>query len=166
MARRISEKEPIRNQSPYQTSSQVFRKGESLISEVLKLTRVIEVVRTLPTQSKLVLLSVLLLSKERDNNISTGEAYSVYKQMCRDIGVDILTQRRITDLISELDMLGIVNAMVVSKGRYGRTKEISSSIPVDNTKNVIMEDCRLKPLDTFVPALVTKQLRLSSVNDT
>jgi cell division control protein 6 len=30
--------------------------------------------------------------------------------------------------MSELDMLGIVNAVVVSKGRYGRTKEISLSV--------------------------------------
>jgi cell division control protein 6 len=80
--------------------------------------------------------------------------------MCHNIGADILTQRRITDLISELDMLGIVNAMVVSKGRYGRTKEISSSIPVDNTKSVLMEDYRLKPLDTFIPNTIATQVKL------
>jgi cell division control protein 6 len=132
------------------------RKAQSKIEQ----DRVVEVVRTLPTQSKLVLLSVLLLSKERHTNISTGEVYSAYKQMCHNIGADILTQRRITDLISELDMLGIVNAMVVSKGRYGRTKEISSSIPVDNTKSVLMEDYRLKPLDTFIPNTITTQVKL------
>ncbi|MCK4531659.1 MAG: cell division control protein Cdc6, partial [Candidatus Aenigmarchaeota archaeon] len=29
-----------------------------------------------------------------------------------------------SDLISELDVFGVVNAKVVSKGRYGRTREI------------------------------------------
>ncbi len=71
--------------------------------------------------------------------------------MCNDIGSDILTQRRITDLISELDMLGIINAMVVSKGRYGRTKEISLSVPMSDTKGVLMEDYRLKPLENYQP---------------
>lgn len=47
--------------------------------------------------------------------------------------------------MSELDMLGIVNAVVVSKGRYGRTKEISLSVPVENTRKVLLEDYRLKP---------------------
>jgi cell division control protein 6 len=36
-----------------------------------------------------------------------------------------LTQRRISDLIAELDMLGVINAKVISKGRYGRTRQIS-----------------------------------------
>ena len=124
--------------------------------------RVVEVVRTLPTQSKLVLLSVLLLSKIRSNNVSTGETYTIYKQMCNDIGSDILTQRRITDLISELDMLGIINAMVVSKGRYGRTKEISLSVPMSDTKGVLMEDYRLKPLENYQP----DPLIIQSIRDT
>jgi cell division control protein 6 len=69
--------------------------------------------------------------------------------MCRMIGIEILTQRRVTDLISELDMMGILNATVVSKGRYGRTKEISLSVPSESTKRVLFEDYRLKPLEDF-----------------
>jgi len=37
---------------------------------------------------------------------------------------EILTQRRISDIIAEFDMLGLINARVVSKGRQGRTREI------------------------------------------
>jgi cell division control protein 6 len=40
-----------------------------------------------------------------------------------------LTQRRISDIIAELDMLGMINAKVISKGRYGRTREICLAIP-------------------------------------
>lgn len=138
----------------------VEEKHVRVAQEKIENDRVVEVVRTLPTQSKLVLLSVLLLSKIRNNNVSTGEAYTIYKQMCNDIGSDILTQRRITDLISELDMLGIINAMVVSKGRYGRTKEISLSVPMSNTKGVLMEDYRLKPLEDYKPDPLIIQSRL------
>lgn len=138
----------------------VEEKHVRIAQEKIENDRVVEVVRTLPTQSKLVLLSVLLLSKIRKNNVSTGEAYTVYKHMCNDIGSDILTQRRITDLISELDMLGIINAMVVSKGRYGRTKEISLSVPLSDTKGVLMEDYRLKPLENYQPDLLIVQSRL------
>lgn len=118
--------------------------------------RVVEVVKTLPTQSKLVLLSAVMLNNVGDSNITTGEAYNIYKQMCRIIGIDILTQRRVTDLISELDMLGILNATVVSKGRYGRTKEISLSVPTESTSRVLFEDYRLKQLEGFKPPNQTK----------
>ncbi len=89
----------------------------------IELDRVVEVVRTLPTQSKIVLFAIILLEKNGVRNINTGEVFNIYKRLCEEIDADILTQRRVTDLISELDMLGIVNAVVVSKGRYGRTKK-------------------------------------------
>jgi cell division control protein 6 len=34
----------------------------------------------------------------------------------------------VSDLIGELDMLGIIATNVVSKGRYGRTREVSLAI--------------------------------------
>ena len=43
--------------------------------------------------------------------------------------METLTQRRVGDIIAEFDMLGLINATVISKGRYGRTKEIKLSIP-------------------------------------
>jgi cell division control protein 6 len=124
--------------------------------EKIETDRIVEVVKTLPSQSKLVLLSAVLLNNNAEGNITTGEAYNIYKQMCRMIGIDILTQRRVTDLISELDMLGILNATVISKGRYGRTKEISLSVPTDSTRKVLFEDYRLKPLEGYQPPNQTK----------
>jgi len=124
--------------------------------EKIEIDRIVEVVRTLPSQSKLVLLSVVHLGHNGDSSLTTGEAYNIYKQMCRIIGIEVLTQRRVTDLISELDMMGILNATVVSKGRYGRTKEISLSVPTGSTKRVLFEDYRLKPLEVYKPPSQTK----------
>ena len=73
--------------------------------EKIETDRIIEVVRTLPSQSKLVLLSVVLLDHNVDGSLTTGEAYNTYKQMCRIIGIEVLTQRRVTDLISESSAL-------------------------------------------------------------
>lgn len=117
--------------------------------EKIEMDRIVEVVRTLPSQSKLILLSVVLLGHNGNSSLTTGEAYNIYKQMCKIIGIEILTQRRVTDLISELDMLGILNATIVSKGRYGRTKEISLSVPPESTSRVLFEDYRLKPLENY-----------------
>ncbi|WP_435365270.1 Cdc6/Cdc18 family protein [Haloarchaeobius sp. DYHT-AS-18] len=117
----------------------------------IELDRVVEVVRTLPTQSKLVLFAIILLEKNGVHNINTGEVFNIYKRLCEEIDADVLTQRRVTDLISELDMLGIVNAVVVSKGRYGRTKEISLSVPIDETEAVLMSDSRLGDIENIQP---------------
>jgi len=117
----------------------------------IELDRVVEVVRTLPTQSKIVLFAIILLEKNGVHNINTGEVYNIYKRLCEEIDADVLTQRRVTDLISELDMLGIVNAVVVSKGRYGRTKEISLSVPVEETEAVLLSDSRLGDIENAQP---------------
>ncbi|GAA0294119.1 Cdc6/Cdc18 family protein [Halarchaeum salinum] len=117
----------------------------------IELDRVVEVVRTLPTQSKLVLFAIMMLEKHGVHNINTGEVYNIYKTLCDEIDADVLTQRRVTDLISELDMLGIVNAVVVSKGRYGRTKEINLSVPIDETEAVLQADSRLGDIENVTP---------------
>jgi cell division control protein 6 len=77
--------------------------------------------------------------------------FNIYKRLCGEIDADVLTQRRVTDLISELDMLGIVNAVVVSKGRYGRTKEISLSVPIDETEAVLLSDSRIGEVEEAQP---------------
>jgi cell division control protein 6 len=77
--------------------------------------------------------------------------FNIYKRLCEEIDADVLTQRRVTDLISELDMLGIVNAIVVSKGRYGRTKEISLSVPLDETEAVLLSDSRVGEVEDAQP---------------
>ena len=117
----------------------------------IELDRVVEVVRTLPTQSKIVLFSIILLEKNGVHNINTGEVFNIYKRLCEEIDADVLTQRRVTDLISELDMLGIVNAVVVSKGRYGRTKEMGLSVPLDETEAVLLSDSRLGDIENVQP---------------
>ncbi|MFB6120916.1 MAG: Cdc6/Cdc18 family protein [Halobacteriaceae archaeon] len=117
----------------------------------IELDRVVEVVRTLPTQSKLVLYAIILLERNGVHNINTGEVFNIYKRLCEEIDADVLTQRRVTDLISELDMLGIVNAVVVSKGRYGRTKEISLSVPREETETVLLTDSRLSEVEDVQP---------------
>ena len=40
-----------------------------------------------------------------------------------------LTQRRFSDMVSFMDVYGLLNARVTSKGRYGKTREISGALP-------------------------------------
>ena len=94
--------------------------------------RVLEQVNSQPKQFKLTLYSIFSVCSNTNNNghpIFTGDIYEVYKDACQSCGLKPLTQRRVSDIIAELDMLGIINAKVISKGRYGRTREIRLAIP-------------------------------------
>ena len=97
--------------------------------------RVLDIITTQPKQSQAALYSILSL-QSKGEAILTGQIYDIYKKLCNQTGLKTLTQRRIGDIIAELDMLGIINAKVISKGRYGRTREISLSTP-DSTNNKI-----------------------------
>ncbi|MFH1276668.1 MAG: orc1/cdc6 family replication initiation protein [Candidatus Woesearchaeota archaeon] len=80
-----------------------------------------------PKQFHCVLYSILLFSGQR-KNFFTGEVYEVYKDVCKKSNQNVLTQRRLSDILAELDMLGIINAKIISKGRYGRMREISLAV--------------------------------------
>ncbi len=102
-----------------------------LAEEKIEINRISELVKTLPTQSKLLIYSIFQLIEKTKSKLETGEIYEKYKDLCNINNTSILTQRRISDLISELDMLGLINARLISKGRHGRTREIYSTIPND-----------------------------------
>ncbi len=78
----------------------------------MELDCVSEAIRTLPSQSKLVLMCVVVLNECGMERLTTGDVYEKYKDMSRVVGLTVLTQRRITDLLSELDMMGIIHAKV------------------------------------------------------
>jgi cell division control protein 6 len=78
--------------------------------EKMEKDRLIEAIIKQPKQSQVVLYAIMSYYEERDEPASTGDIYEIYKVLCNSIGLKKLTQRRISDLISELDMLGIINA--------------------------------------------------------
>jgi len=98
--------------------------------------KVLEIVNMQPKQQQAVLFSIISLEGSKDDKIFTGEVYEVYKKVCLKAGVRPLTQRRVSDILFEFDMLGLINTKVISKGRYGRTRDISISIPKSTEQKI------------------------------
>ncbi len=113
--------------------------------------RVVEALKNLPVHSKLVLLGVYLLVKAEIANAITGEIYEIYCELCEQAGLAPLTQRRVSGLINELDVIGLLNTQVISMGRHGRTKKIRLGVPRGIIRNVFLEDERLGCLITYSP---------------
>lgn len=98
--------------------------------------KIFDIVTTQPKQHQIALYSLLKLAIQRDSSIYTSEVYNIYKDVCTEIGIKPLTTRRLLDIIGEFDMLGLINTKVISKGRYGRTKEISIAIPQSSWEKI------------------------------
>ncbi|MBW3023005.1 ORC1-type DNA replication protein [Candidatus Woesearchaeota archaeon] len=104
--------------------------------EKVERDRIVDIVLTQPKQFQATLYSIILLSSKKKTIVETGELYNLYRKICTETTIRPLTQRRVSDVVSELDMLGIINARVISKGRYGRTREISLAINAETESKI------------------------------
>ncbi|MEM1588799.1 MAG: ORC1-type DNA replication protein [Candidatus Bathyarchaeia archaeon] len=135
------------------------RKGASMVTEehvreaekLIEHNRVVEAVANLTLHSKLVMLSVLHLVRANGYKAITGEIYEVYTELCGELGITPLTQRRVSTLVNELDALGLINAQVTSMGRYGRTKKIRLEVTRTLIKEAFSSDSRLGRLIEYEP---------------
>lgn len=105
-------------------------------SEKMEHDRVEEAIRSLPVQNKAILLAV----SRFEGGTNTGELYIAYSNLCKRVSIEVLTQRRVSGILAELDLLGLIEASVVSKGRRGRTKRIQLLIGVQTLEKTLAED--------------------------
>ena len=112
-----------------EASSKIKISHIDLANSKIERDKILDIIETEPKQFQLVLYSIFLLSDKSKDTIYTGDIYNAYQKLCKQVRVDVLTQRRVSDILAEFDMLGIINARVISKGRQGRTREIKLSIP-------------------------------------
>jgi cell division control protein 6 len=128
-------------------SEDYIRKAEKRIEQ----DRVIEALKNLPLHSKLVLCSVYLLNKTHARQAITGDIYEIYHELCHQSNITPLTQRRVSGLINELDVVGLLNAQIVNMGRYGRTKKIHLAIAFNQLRDVFANDAGFKRLICYTP---------------
>ena len=112
-----------------ESSGQLTEREVDLAEERIELDKSEELIQSLATQQYLALLACYGSFEGGVRKISTGEAYEVYRRICERESTSALSQRRFSDIIGFLDLYGLVNARVVTKGRYGNTREISSALP-------------------------------------
>lgn len=143
-------------QAEREDSPQITEKHLREAQRILELNRTEELIKGFTTQKKIVLLSLL---KNETANIenTTGGVYDLYRKICQLCGLDILTPRRITDILSELGTVGIANVKIFSRGRYGSTKQITLTAPFEIIEKALMEDEMLSPAKNFSPKTHTQK---------
>jgi cell division control protein 6 len=118
--------------------------------------RVTEALSSLPLHSRILLISVMQLENTRKESSVTGDVYEVYRELCGAGSVEPLTQRRVSGLLNELDIMGVLNARVVSFGRYGRTKKIRLGVEARSVTASFNGDEMVRGLLTYVPRSVLR----------
>ena len=113
-----------------------------------------ELVNNLPSQMKLILYSILRLDiinkkKKSARPINTGEIYRMYNILSKKVNIKILTQRRVADIITELESFGIISTRVISKGRGGRTRDIKISSSHEELLKILHKDDFICSLSNF-----------------
>jgi cell division control protein 6 len=96
-----------------------------MANQKIEKDKMLDIIQSEPRQFQLVLKAIMDLDGRKDfGSIFTGDVYNFYQEVCEKTKNEVLTQRRVSDILGEFDMLGIINARVISKGRQGRTREI------------------------------------------
>lgn len=76
----------------------------------------------------------------------TGGIYAAYRSLCRKVGEKELTQRRITQMLSDMDLLGIVDGRLASQGTHGRTKKYTLTVSPETVKRTFARDEALRDI--------------------
>ncbi len=97
--------------------------------------------KSFPLHEKLVLIAIM-----KANGSSTGEIYSSYKNLCKAVGKDELTQRRITQMLSEIELSGIISGRLIHQGIHGRTKKYKLTISSEMIKKSFKDELTLQDI--------------------
>ena len=91
--------------------------------------------RSYPLHEKLLIIAVMKAS-----GFSTGEIYTAYKSLCKVIRQKELTQRRITQMLSDVELSGIITGRIIHQGIHGRTKKYKLTISPEMVKNTFKDE--------------------------
>jgi len=122
-------------------SKKIYLKHIDEANSKIERDKILDVISSEPKQFQYVLHSIICLSEKKgDESFFTGDVYNFYYDLCLKNKSEVLTQRRVGDIIQEFDMLGIINVRVISKGRGGRMREIKLAIAknlIEKAKEII-----------------------------
>ena len=83
---------------------------------------------------------LLVITIMKSPNISTGDVYSGYKSLCKSTQQNTLTQRRVTQMLNEIELSGLISSKMIHQGIHGNTKKFSLTITSDLVKNTLKPD--------------------------
>ncbi|KAG0511530.1 MAG: ORC1-type DNA replication protein [Nitrosopumilales archaeon] len=91
--------------------------------------------RSYPLHEKLLVIAVM-----KSSGTSTGEIYTCYKNLCKAVGQKELTTRRVNQMLSDIELSGIITGRIVHQGIHGNTKKFKLEISPNMVKETFKSD--------------------------
>ena len=125
-----------RTQAPNVTEEHI-----RMAAEKIEENKEVVALRSYPLHEKLLIMAIM-----KSSEISTGEVYSTYKNLCKEIRQKELTQRRVTQMLSEIEMSGIITGRIVHQGTHGNTKKYRITVSPDMVKTTFKDEILLQDI--------------------
>lgn len=122
-------------------SDKVREEHIRIASQTMEEDKEVTALRSYPLHEKLLIVAVMKAS-----GLSTGEIYSAYKSLCKTIRQKELTQRRVTQMLSEIEMSGIISGKIIHQGIHGRTKKFALTISPETVKETFRDEATLEDI--------------------
>ncbi len=92
-------------------------------SQKIEENKEVAALQSYPLHEKLLIIAVM-----KTSGLSTGEIYTTYKNLCKVVGQRELTTRRVTQMLSDVELSGIISGRIIHQGIHGRTKKFKLEI--------------------------------------
>ena len=110
--------------------------------------RYLTLIQSAPMQLQAAMSAIIEATRQsKGKAVMTGEAYDAYKSFCTSVDLRVLTCRAFSDLIAELDIYSLLRSRIISRGRYGRSREIVLDLPsglVEKIKTSILMNFEIR----------------------
>ena len=124
-----------------QQSETVKEEHMRTASQKMEEDKEVTALKSYPLHEKLLIISVMKAS-----GLSTGEIFLAYKNLCKAIRQKELTQRRVTQMLGEIEMSGIISGRIVHQGIHGRTKKFTLTISPETVKDTFKNEVTLEDI--------------------
>lgn len=124
-----------------QQSESVKEEHVRIASQKMEEDKEVTALKSYPLHEKLLIIAVMKAS-----GLSTGEIFSAYKNLCKAIRQKELTQRRVTQMLGEIEMSGIISGKIVHQGIHGRTKKFTLTISPETVKDTFKNEVTLEDI--------------------
>ena len=124
-----------------QQSNKITEEHVRDASHKIEENKEVTVLKSYPLHEKLLIVAIM-----RAVGSSTGEIYSTYKSLCKAIRQKELTQRRVTQMLGDIELSGIISGRLIHQGIHGRTKKYKLTIPSQMAKDAFKDDLSLEDI--------------------
>jgi len=83
---------------------------------------------------------LLIIAFMKTSELTTGTIYTAYKGLCKTVRQPELTQRRVTQMLSEIELSGIISGRIIHQGIHGNTKKYKLTITRETVKETFKDD--------------------------